>query len=112
MLSEWSTRAGPQHDHEGAAWLAPVKPIGETIAKLAEEMRRSPPERLKRPIALMIPDEFPSRGELPGWNIAKQFMDMIAQNQHPTVILESRAKDDRYLQSRGIEDLIRARDRV
>ncbi|MGB8477634.1 MAG: DUF4038 domain-containing protein [Acidobacteriaceae bacterium] len=87
-----------------------VKPIGRTLARLAEEMRRNPPEPLKRSVALVIPDnKFPSQGRLPGWTIAKQFMDMIEKNRRPTIILESRAKDDRYLQARGIEELVQAK---
>lgn len=86
-----------------------VKPIGRTLARLAEEMRRNPPEPLKHSIALIIPKyEFPSPGGLPRWTIAKQFMNMIEKNRRPTIILESRAKDDRYLQARGIEELIHA----
>jgi hypothetical protein len=87
-----------------------VKPIGRTLAKLAEEMRRNPPEPLKRSVALVIPDkEFPWQGHLPGWVIAKQFMDMIEKNRRPTIILESRAKDDSYLQARGIEELVQVK---
>lgn len=86
-----------------------VKRIG-TLAKLAEEMRRNPPEPLKRPVALVIPDnEFPSQGSLPGWTNAKRFMDTIEQKRCPAIILESRSKDDRYLQARGIEELVQVR---
>ncbi len=86
------------------------KPVGKALAKLAEEMRRTPPGRLSRSTALVIPDNgFPLPGDGGGWCVAKQFMQLIAQGIRPTIILESRAQDERYLSKRGVKDLVRVK---
>jgi hypothetical protein len=85
-----------------------VKPIGGMLAKLAEEMRRAPVEELARPTALVIPDgQFAGSGDTPGWQVAKQFMGMIAGGVRPAIILESRAQDAEYLSAIGIKNLVR-----
>jgi hypothetical protein len=33
-------------------------------------------------------------------------MDLVAQGKRPTIVLESRAKDEEYLKARGITELI------
>jgi hypothetical protein len=90
-----------------------VKPIGKTLAKLAEEMRRAPIDVLPRTVALVVPDDrFPGSGETPGWEVGKQFMGLVAQGLRPAIVLESRAHDEQYLRMRGIRDLVTAKPAV
>jgi hypothetical protein len=86
-----------------------VKPIGRKLASLASEMRRNPPSAIERPVAMVIPDRFEGSGKLPGWNIARQYMDRIAEKQRLAIVLESRSHDDHYLKARGIQSLIPAK---
>ena len=84
-----------------------VKPVGKRLAKLAQEMRRTPNVVLTRPAALVIPDDrFPGSGETPGWEVAKQFMRLVTQGLRPALVTESRTHDEKYIQMRGIKDLI------
>ena len=84
-----------------------VKPIGRLLAKLAEEMRRTPIEVLPRTVALVIPgNRFPGTGETPGWAVARQFMELIVQGVRPAIVTESRARNEQYLRMRGIKSLI------
>jgi endo-1,4-beta-mannosidase len=84
-----------------------VKPIGKMLAKLAEEMRRTPIEVLPRTVALVVPDDrFPGSGETPGWEVGRQFMGLVAQRVHPAIVVESRARDQEYLRTRGIKELV------
>jgi len=84
-----------------------VKPIGKVLAKLAEQMRRTPIDALTRPVALVVPDDrFSGSGETPGWEVGKHFMELIAQGVRPAIVVQSRARDEQYLRMRGIKDLV------
>lgn len=84
-----------------------VKPIGKLLAKLAEEMRRTPIDAGTRTVALVVPDDhFAGSGETPGWEVGKQFMELVAHGVRPAIVVESRSHDEQYLRMRGIQDLV------
>jgi endo-1,4-beta-mannosidase len=83
------------------------KPLGRKLAALAKELRQTPPEIASRPLALVIPDRGLSpKTWPPDWTYAKPYMDLVTQGKRPTIVLESRARDEAYLKVRGIRDLI------
>lgn len=83
------------------------KPLGRKLAALAEEFRRTPPQFVPRPLALVIPDHALSRKTWPpDWTYGKPYMTLVAQGKTPVIVLESRAHDQAYLQARGIRELI------
>jgi endo-1,4-beta-mannosidase len=83
------------------------KPLGRMMAKLVNEMRRTPPEIPERPLALVIPDHGLRRKTWPpDWTYGKPYMDLVTQGKRPVIVLESRAKDEEYLKARGVKDLI------
>lgn len=83
------------------------KPLGRKLAALAEEFRRTPPDSPDHPAALVIPDHGLSHKTSPAdWTYGKPYMDLVAQGKLPTIVLESRAKDEEYLKARGITELI------
>jgi len=83
------------------------KPLGRKLAALAEEFRRTPPDSPDHPVALVIPDHGLSHKTSPAdWAYGKPYMDLVAQGKRPTIVLESRAKDEEYLKARGITELI------
>ena len=84
-----------------------VKPMGKTLAKLAEEFRRTPPPRLERPLAIVIPDQKAGvQNETRDFSILKQFADLLGEGRRPAIILESRSHDEDYLRARGIKELV------
>ena len=83
------------------------KPLGKKFAELAAELRRAPAEAIPRPTALVIPDLGLSSKPWPSdWRFASAYMKLLAQGMSPAIVLESRAKDEGYLRSRGITDLV------
>lgn len=83
------------------------KPLGRRFAALTEEFRRTPLELPDHPLALVIPDHGLSpKTWPPDWTYGKPYMELVAQGKRPTIVLESRAKDEEYLKARGIKDLI------
>lgn len=78
-----------------------LKPIGATIAKLAREYDRHPPEPLHRDIALVLPD-----GLVPWTPFFEPYMKLIDKGVRPAVVKESRSGDRAYLEARGIDRLI------
>ena len=83
------------------------KPLGRKFKELAAELRRSPPEIVLRKTALVIPDLGLSKKQWPpDWRFAKAYMDLMAKGKIGAIVLESRAKDEDYLRSRGISELV------
>lgn len=86
-----------------------VKPIGKVLAGFVDAMRRNPPSLPVRQVAIVLPDgEAPFTSDSSRWKIPDRFMDLVRQGRRPALILESRARDEPYLQARGIQDLVRA----
>jgi hypothetical protein len=84
------------------------KPIGRKFAQLARELRAGAPPPLRRPKALVIPEQgLSTKGWPPDWRFAEPFMRWIERGTRPAIVLESRAADREYLRSRGISELIR-----
>lgn len=87
-----------------------VKPCGLMLSKLIREFRRSPPEILPRPAALVISNDLlPDKPYPPNWGFAKTYMDLIASGVRPAIVPEDRLKDVAYLAQRGITELVRIR---
>jgi hypothetical protein len=85
-----------------------LKPIGKRLAQLAQAMRLTPPEPLRRSVALVIPDErFPAGVERPAWGVGQPFMKLVGQGIRPAIVLASRAQDEDYLRARGIKELVK-----
>jgi hypothetical protein len=82
------------------------KPLGKKFAALAAELRRNPPEILPRPLALVIPDAGLAKSGPSDWKFATPYMKLIDQGKTPQIVVESRAKDEAYLRSRGITELV------
>lgn len=78
-----------------------LKPIGATIANLAREYDRHPPEPLHRDTALVLPD-----GLVPWTPFFEPYMKLIDQGVRPAVVKASRSGDKAYLEARGIDRLI------
>lgn len=85
------------------------KPAGARVARLIGELRRSPPQPLPRPVALVLPDDqFAAVAAPPDWRFAARFMELVAGGLRPAIVLASRATDTAYLQARGISELLPA----
>ena len=83
------------------------KPLGRKLASLAGEFRRTPPEIVGRPLALVIPDHGLSKKNWPpDWTYGMPYMELIAQGKRPAIVLETRANDREYLKARGITELV------
>jgi len=83
------------------------KPMGRKFAELVAEFRRSQPEIIKRTTALVIPDRgLSSKSWPPDWKYATPYMNQIERGARPAIVLESRSKDENYLNARGISNLI------
>src|ERR1019366_6295504 len=82
------------------------KPLGKKFAALAAELRRNPPEILPRPLALVIPDAGLAKSGPSDWKFATPYMKLIDQGKTPQIVVESKAKDEAYLRSRGITELV------
>ena len=83
-----------------------VKPIGRTIANLVQEMRTDPPKPQRRTVAVVIPSDTYGKPGRDEWLLLDRFIEAIKKGTHPSIVLDNRATDESYLQSRGIEDLI------
>lgn len=83
-----------------------VKPIGKTLARLAEELRIHCSETPRRSTAVVIPD---ANIQLNRWAVADRFMEEVQRGCSPALVLESRVRDEPYLRERGIVDLVRVR---
>ena len=83
------------------------KPLGIKFKALAAELRRNPPQIVPRPLALVIPDAGLATKSWPAdWKFATPYMKLIDQGKTPQIVVESRAKDEAYLRSRGITELV------
>jgi hypothetical protein len=78
-----------------------LKPIGATLASLAREYDRHPPEPLHRDTALVLPDDL-----VPWTPFFEPYMKLIDEKMRPAVVLASRSTDKAYLEARGIDRLI------
>lgn len=84
-----------------------VKPMGKTLAKLAEEFRRTPPPPLERSLAIVIPDQKAGvQNETRDFSMLKQFVERLGEGRRPALVLESRSHDENYLRARGIKELV------
>ena len=87
-----------------------MKPLGKALSGLFTEWRKHPPAEIARPVALVIPDRgLSKKSGSADWSLATQYMDLVKGGVRPAIVLESRVDDKGYLQSRGIEELIRAK---
>jgi endo-1,4-beta-mannosidase len=83
------------------------KPLGKKFAALAAELRRTPPAIEPRPLALVIPNAGLATKSWPAdWRFCTPYMKLIIEGKTPQIVLESRAKDEAYLRSRGIGELV------
>lgn len=83
------------------------KPLGKKFAELAAELRKNPEPVVARPVGLVIPDAGVLKNSWPAdWKIATPYMKLIEQGKRPAIVLASRAKDEAYLRSRGITELV------
>jgi hypothetical protein len=81
------------------------KPLGKKFAALAAELKRTQQAIQPRPLALVIPDTGLSTKPT-DWKFATPYMKLIDQGKSPQIVIESRAKDESYLRSRGITELV------
>jgi endo-1,4-beta-mannosidase len=83
------------------------KPLGKKFAELAAELRRSPQPVAARTTALVIPEFGLSKDAWPpDWKFAGPYMKLIERGIVPAIVLESRTRDEAYLEARGIRDLV------
>jgi hypothetical protein len=79
--------------------------LGRKFAALAAEMRKTLPIDSRRSVALVIPDRgLDASGT--DWTYGDKFMKLIEQGKAPAIVLESRSKDEPYLRSRGVKELV------
>jgi endo-1,4-beta-mannosidase len=87
------------------------KPLGRKLAALASEFRHNRISANNRDTALVIPDaglaHTPHQRD---WTYGDRFMKLVAEGKNPCIVCESRTKDEDYLRSRGIRNLIPLRD--
>ena len=84
------------------------KPLGRKFAALVSEFHHSPSWIMPRKTALVIPERgLSAKPWPPDWTYAKPYMTLVSQGEAPTIVLESRAKDQEYLRARGITNLVR-----
>ncbi|MDR3734736.1 MAG: cellulase family glycosylhydrolase [Acidobacteriaceae bacterium] len=87
------------------------KPLGKKLAALASEFRHSRISANNRGTALVIPDVgLNQASHPPDWTYGDRFMKLVVDGKTPCIVCESRAKDEDYLRSRGIRNLIPLRD--
>ncbi len=90
-----------------------VKPLGIVISKLAEELRGKTFSSTQRKTAMVIPDTGLSTRTKPSdWTYGAAFMNLLERGKKPCIVLESRAKDEEYLRSRNVTELISLADVV
>ncbi len=79
-----------------------VKPMGEQFRKMIQAIHAGEiPVSLVRHTALVLPE-----GCTPNLNFADEFFRLVDQGILPAIVLESRASDAKYLQTRGISTLV------
>src|SRR6266496_2722949 len=78
-----------------------LKPIGATIKRVIAEFDAHPPAPLKRPAALVLPDDM-----IPWDGFFAPYMTLIDEGTRPAVVLQSRTGDIAYLASLVIQRLI------
>ena len=90
-----------------------VKPFGRSVSELVKSFSGKTYPANQRPAALVIP----VKGLAPhieetdnDWTYATAFMNLIKRGKKPCIVLESRVKDEDYLRSRGIKELISLAD--
>jgi len=83
------------------------KPLGRKFAALAAEMRKAARMDSRRAVALVVPDYgLGLNASGPDWTYGDKFMKLVEQGKTPAIVLESRSKDEAYLSSRGIKELV------
>jgi endo-1,4-beta-mannosidase len=85
-----------------------VKPFGHAIAAIAKNLRTQTFSSTQRKIALVIPET--GLGKDPDWTYATAFMNLVQRGKKPCIVLECQTKDEDYLRSRGIVELIPYKD--
>jgi endo-1,4-beta-mannosidase len=84
-----------------------VKPTGIRLKQIIQEFKANPPTPIARNTALVLPDNtFKISTDKKGWQYVSKYMEYASQGVHPSIVLESRSRDVRYLDSRGITELI------
>lgn len=90
-----------------------IKPIGRKVRELIREFDQKAPEKINRTTALVLNrDLFEVKKEnehldYPGWAFAEAYFRMVEEGIRPAVVLEDKAGDADYLQSRHIKELVR-----
>ncbi len=85
------------------------KPMGRMFAKLALELKHFASAIAPRKTALVIPDRgLSTKAWPPDWKYATPYMNLIDRGIAPSIVLESRSKDEDYLKARGITELIQS----
>jgi hypothetical protein len=77
-----------------------LKPIGKRLRDLVAEFDAHPPDVIRRPTALVIPDGAGADG------VFGRYMEIVAGGARPKIVLKGRAADRAYLRSRDIESVI------
>ncbi|SHG44187.1 glycoside hydrolase 5 family protein [Streptoalloteichus hindustanus] len=81
------------------------KPLAEAVATTVAGLRRDPPARRRRPVALVLSGgRAPSA---PGGDFFESWMRLAAEGAPAAVVLDERADDYAHLTARGITQLIR-----
>jgi hypothetical protein len=83
------------------------KPLGKKFSELASELGHRTTSSTNRELALVVPDRgLRAIPNPPDWTYGDRYMQLIAEGKRPCIVLESRAKDENYLRSRGIKDIV------
>lgn len=78
-----------------------VKPVGQRVAQVAQDLRQSPPAPHTRAVALVMPDALLASDS--PWRLAECFVEHVSRGIHPAIVLSSLAGDSDYLMQRGIQ---------
>lgn len=82
-----------------------VKPVGKRIAQLIEALHDQPVEPVKRPVALVLPDDLFDGPADAYWRFVDAFMALLRDGVRPAIVLQSRSTDQPYLEERAITEL-------
>jgi endo-1,4-beta-mannosidase len=85
-----------------------IKNTGKKYRELIARYKNSCPEAVERTKALVLSENhFDAEAKPePGWSFGMAFMQLVADGVRPAVVHEKRVEDKKYLNSRGIEELI------
>ena len=83
-----------------------VKPIGKIVSAMGKKLRGKTYSGNQRQTAMVVPDFGLAPPKTNDWTRARAFMNLLERGKKPCIVLESRAKDEDYLRSRGIKELI------